>query len=213
MQLVRVAPKHPTRCAVLTSHDQALQPNHTVPPQDCCKALHDRTQAAGTPEELVRARFCALCVCDLEYLVDTCHPESLRTLGTRQASLNYYKRLLNRTKFVGLEDIQVQELGSEVHVFYTAATAEAGTGSVVMRKPYEDVCLMHGGCWVFYSSKAVAGAAAGAGTPSSGGFVLRGLPRFVFRAPEVLYVDTWNGDGRYQEDDEEEEDEEEEKQQ
>jgi uncharacterized protein YchJ len=191
---------------------------HSFTPQDCCKALHDRRRSAETPEELLRSRFAALCAGNLEYLVDTCHPESLRSVGTRQANLNFYKRLLNRNEFISLEDIQVQEPRSsssststststrEVHVFYTAAVKEQGLVEV-LRKPYEDVFLQDGSCWVFYSSKVVTKAASAAGSAVTGGFAVVGFPRFIFRDPEPRYVDTWNGDGRYVEDEDEDEDE------
>lgn len=59
----------PLRCPCLSGESYA----------DCCEPLHDRTASAPTAVRLMRARFSAFSLGDVDYLLDSWHPKTRPT--------------------------------------------------------------------------------------------------------------------------------------
>ncbi|MCZ7417019.1 MULTISPECIES: YchJ family protein [unclassified Streptomyces] len=105
----------------------------------CCGRLHTREATAGTPEELMRSRYSAFALRDVDYLLRTWHPD------TRPAELRPDPaRTWLRLDVLGSSD--GGPFGTEGFVEFRAHYAEpGGVGSLHERSRF----VRHRGAWVY----------------------------------------------------------------
>ncbi len=80
-----------------------------LPYANCCAPLHAQAQLADTPQALMRARYSAYALGDVDYLLATWHP------STAPGELE-----LGLTKWVGLEVLHAQQSGDAGVVEFVA---------------------------------------------------------------------------------------------
>ncbi len=72
----------------------------------CCRLLH-RGARAETPERLMRSRFAAYAFGKVDYILETTHPFGPRWRSDREAWANDVFEFSRRTRFIGLEILEV----------------------------------------------------------------------------------------------------------
>ena len=88
---------------------------------NCCEPFHKGNTYPSTSEELMRSRYSAFCVKNIEYLVDTTDPQA-RTANTRDA----YAEWANAAQFTGLEILNSKDDGNKGSVEFKAHYAMDG---------------------------------------------------------------------------------------
>jgi len=78
-----------------------------LPYQECCGPLHQQQRSATSAKNLMRSRYCAFCVGEVDYLLQTLAPEKRRD-GDRTD----IQHIVDKTQWLGLKIIRV-EAGDE----------------------------------------------------------------------------------------------------
>src|SRR5205814_5323664 len=73
---------------------------------DCCEPLMAQARRAETPEELMRSRYSAYVVGDIDYLVRSSHPKARKDFDTQAA-----KQWSQQSEWMGLKTLGTQQGG------------------------------------------------------------------------------------------------------
>lgn len=82
---------------------------------ECCQPLISGTKAATTPEELMRSRYTAFCLQEMDYLENTTDPENMESFD-RPANEAWAKT----ASFLGLKVLDASQDGDEGEVEFAA---------------------------------------------------------------------------------------------
>lgn len=106
----------------------------------CCQPLHQNTQLAQTPEQLMRSRYCAFALKLNQYLLKTWHPQ------TRPTTLN----LDDQPHWVKLQILSSKQSGDSGKVHFRALYNEQGeVGFMEERSDF----IRENGQWLYVSGK------------------------------------------------------------
>ncbi len=83
--------------------------------ENCCQPLHLGKQVAADAATLMRSRFCAFVKQDIDYLINTLHPDQRRA-DDRQA----LQQTCQTTQWLGLKIIKTQSQGHQAEVEFVA---------------------------------------------------------------------------------------------
>jgi len=81
----------------------------------CCEPLLNRSKKAEHAEELMRSRYTAFCMKDIEYLKDTTHPSTLKDFDI-EANTEWAQK----ARFTQLEILSASEKGDDGFVHFRA---------------------------------------------------------------------------------------------
>jgi SEC-C motif-containing protein len=95
--------------------------------ESCCALLLKREKSASTAEELMRSRFAAFCVKDIDYVMNTTDPLTRRQFD-RAANLQW----ANGSEFLKLEIIKATEQNTSAHVEFKAYFKTLGSDEVLL---------------------------------------------------------------------------------
>ncbi len=59
--------------------------------EECCKPYHEG-KAAPTPVALMRSRYAAYALCNIDYIIQTSHPDLRKKMGSRQELIQFSKQ-------------------------------------------------------------------------------------------------------------------------
>jgi SEC-C motif-containing protein len=90
------------------------------PYQACCGPFHNRQQQPQTALALMRSRYSAFCLADVDYLLDTLHP-SKRQPDEREA----LQASISETQWLGLKIIDHKETAELAEVEFVAFYQDA----------------------------------------------------------------------------------------
>lgn len=76
------------------------------PAQQCCQPLLEGKTNAATPEALMRSRYTAFCLGNVDYLIATHHPSKRRPHDAQTL-----QKTINETTWLGLKVIKTQQSG------------------------------------------------------------------------------------------------------
>lgn len=82
---------------------------------ECCQPLHQSVRTAETAEALMRSRYSAFCMGEVDYLLDTLHP-SKRHPGEREA----LSESIETTQWLGLKVMDHKQAGDRAEVEFVA---------------------------------------------------------------------------------------------
>jgi SEC-C motif-containing protein len=92
------------------------------PYADCCAPLHRGERAAETPEALMRSRFAAFALGDMEYLWRTLHPDHAERALPKEEALRSLKAAARALKYMRLTILDARG----TRVLFLAAVFEKG---------------------------------------------------------------------------------------
>lgn len=81
--------------------------------QDCCQPFHTRKSDAQTAEQLMRSRYSAFVLADIDYLFDTLHPAQRQPNERSQLAAT-----IHQTDWLGLTILDAKESEVEFVAFY-----------------------------------------------------------------------------------------------
>lgn len=87
---------------------------------ECCQPLHQAEKTAQTAEALMRSRYSAFCLGEVDYLLDTLHP-SKRHPGEREA----LRESIETTQWLGLKVMDHKQAGDRAEVEFVAFYEDA----------------------------------------------------------------------------------------
>jgi SEC-C motif-containing protein len=87
---------------------------------ECCQPLHQSERTAETAEALMRSRYSAFCMGEVDYLLDTLHP-SKRPPGEREA----LSESIEATQWLGLKVLDHKQAGDRAEVEFVAFYEDA----------------------------------------------------------------------------------------
>lgn len=117
---------------------------------DCCKKIISGTAKAATPEELMRARYSAYAKAEVDFIVDSTHPEQRESNDREEI-----KKWAEKSEWLGLQIVKTEK---------GAPADEDGIVEFIANYTDHGVKLEHheiaefrkkGGEWFFYDGKMV----------------------------------------------------------
>lgn len=116
----------------------------------CCRPLHAGAPAA-TPEALMRSRYCAYAIAEVDYLIATTHPDGPQFRSDTREWAAEIRSFCTSTRFEGLEVRSSGEQGDRGEVvFFARLRHEARDASFVEHS----VFVRENGRWMYYSGDA-----------------------------------------------------------
>lgn len=115
----------------------------------CCRPLH-RGRPATTPGELMRSRYAAYALGEVDYVLDTTHPGGPQFRQDRDAWREDVRGFCQDTRFEGLEVLDEREQGDLGWVTFHARLSQAGEDvSFRERSRFERT----DGRWLYHSAE------------------------------------------------------------
>ncbi|RUT79904.1 YchJ family protein [Ancylomarina longa] len=115
---------------------------------DCCGALHTGMRKAKTAEELMRSRYSAFVMANVDYILLT-YADTTRPIGERQNILDWTKSV----DWLGLEVLNTEKgniLDVEGYVEFQATYLEEGKRQKLYEKSFFQ---KENGCWRYVSGE------------------------------------------------------------
>lgn len=135
----KIAPSAPCPC------------NSSQPYKACCAPYH-KGQPAPTPEALMRSRYSAYAVGDVDYIMATTHPDNGGYMADKAAWRKQLRAYVNATDFLGLlvHERNTDADGERGTVRFSAALAQNG-----LPAPFSEtsVFVRVKGRWLYRSGK------------------------------------------------------------
>jgi SEC-C motif-containing protein len=116
----------------------------------CCRPLHAGAPAA-TPEALMRSRYCAYAIGEVDYVLATTHPEGPQFRGDTGEWADDVRRFCASTRFEGLEVRSSRADGDRGEVVFFARLTQAGRDVSFVE---HSVFVRENGRWLYYSGDA-----------------------------------------------------------
>lgn len=99
--------------------------------QTCCGPLHRHSSQAETAEQLMRSRFSAFCLGEVDYLLDTLHP-SQHQPNEREA----LQKVIAETAWLGLRIVKHKSSGDSAEVEFVAFYQDQPLGQLHERSRF-----------------------------------------------------------------------------
>jgi SEC-C motif-containing protein len=115
----------------------------------CCRPLHTGAPAA-TPEALMRSRYCAYAIGEVDYLLATTHPEGPQFRSDTRRWADDVRSFCATTRFEGLEVRASREQGDRGEVEFFARLTDAKGRDVSFAE--HSVFVRENGRWYYYGS-------------------------------------------------------------
>lgn len=113
----------------------------------CCGPLHAGAPA-GSPEALMRSRYCAYAIGAVDYILATTHPEGPHFEADARAWASEVAEFCEHTRFEGLEVRSSDEQGDRGEVTFLARLRQGGRDvSFVERSTF----VREQGRWLYHS--------------------------------------------------------------
>lgn len=98
---------------------------------ECCEPLHKKQQGAETAEQLMRSRYSAFYLAEVDYLIATLHP-SKRRLDEREL----LQSTINNTQWLGLNVLDHQQKNELAEVEFVAFYQDNPVGQLHERSRF-----------------------------------------------------------------------------
>ncbi len=118
--------------------------------EECCKPVHEGKRKAETAEELMRARYSAFAVQNIEFIMNTVNPEREDNMTEDQI-----RRWSERSTWQGLDVLKTELGGPEDEQGFVEFVATYSESGVKMKHHERAEFLRVNGDWVFEDGKPV----------------------------------------------------------
>ena len=115
------------------------------PYSDCCQPILEGQRPAATPEQLMRSRYSAFCIKNLDYVVDTTDPQARADMD--RASTEEW---MKNSEFTRLEVLRSSDEGNKGTVEFKAYFTMNGANEI-----HHEISKFrkHSGTWYFRDGK------------------------------------------------------------
>jgi SEC-C motif-containing protein len=146
-----------TRCDLWLDHRVTPPPVNAACPcgsgnkyKRCCRPLHAGA-AAASPEALMRSRYCAYAIGEVDYLLATTHAEGPQFRTDTRAWADEVRSFCMTTRFEGLEIRSSREQGDRGEVTFLARLRREGRDASFVE---HSVFVREHGRWSYYDGDA-----------------------------------------------------------